>query len=65
MLLPGWHATTDFETFEMETIWITGGFRTINLRFRSCMLPCSYLTSKNLTLFCLKWHIKQSSATSP
>jgi hypothetical protein len=37
----GWHATTDFETFEMETIWITGDFRTINITFRSCMLPCA------------------------
>ena len=36
---PGWHATTDFETFYFETNWITGDFRTVNLTFRSCMLP--------------------------
>jgi hypothetical protein len=37
----------------METIWITGDFRTINLTFRRCMLPWNQLiTSHVATIFC-------------
>ncbi len=42
----------------METIWRTGDFRTVNLTFRSCMLPWSHprktkhIASHVATIFC-------------